>query len=548
MSFVKQGLVEGTRVPADRSKDHLWIVGGGIAGMAAAAFAIRDARVPANQIHILEMLGIEGGSLDGGRAPNNKRAWVTRGARMLTEELHQCTWDLCDSIPSLEDPSISVLQETREFNKKWPIHAKARLIGDDHKIIDSTKYGFDFDSRVAMTRLLATPESVLGALRIEDMYDADFFNTNFWNMWRTTFAFQKWHSAAELRRYYVRLIQEFSRIDTLGGTRHTKYNQYDSMIVPLQRWLLAQGVDVRFGVKVLDADFENAALANPGPRRATQLNVQTRKGKDVIKLGANDYVLFTLGSITADTTYGGNDTVPELIRDRRDGSWTLWENLALKAKDFGNPIAFCGNVDEHKWESFTLTCRSSLLLDRMAEYTGNEIGSGGLVTWVNSGWHLSIDTAHQPHFPDMPEGWTTTWAYGFELDRVGDFVKKKMSEATGKEILIELVHQMGFEDILDEVLATTDVTTVMMPYASALFACRTPTDRPKVVPDRSANFGFLGQFVEMPEDVVFTVEYSVHTGMEAIYALFGVERQIPPIYHGLLDPKIGKQAVECLFK
>ncbi len=111
----KQHFVDGTRVPADRSKDHLWIVGGGIAGMAAAAFAIRDARVPANQVHFLEMLGIEGGSLDGGRTPNNKGAWVTRGARMLTEELNQCTWDLCDSIPSLEDPSISVLQESGQF-------------------------------------------------------------------------------------------------------------------------------------------------------------------------------------------------------------------------------------------------------------------------------------------------------------------------------------------------------------------------------------------------------------------------------------------------
>src|SRR5262245_37305888 len=132
MSFVKE-----IRVPADRSKDHLWIVGGGIAGIAAAVFAIRDARVPANQVHILEMLGLEGGSLDGGRAPGNPRAWVTRGARMLTDELNQCTWDLCNTIPSLEDPSISVLQETKDFNKKWPIHSRSRLIGDAHKKIDT---------------------------------------------------------------------------------------------------------------------------------------------------------------------------------------------------------------------------------------------------------------------------------------------------------------------------------------------------------------------------------------------------------------------------
>src|SRR5512138_3662790 len=35
--------------------------------------------------------------------------------------------------------------------------------------------------------------------------------------------------------------------------------------------------------------------------------------------------------------------------------------------------------------------------------------------------------------------------------------------ATGREILTELIRQLGFDDILDEVLATTDVTTAMMP-------------------------------------------------------------------------------------
>jgi myosin-crossreactive antigen len=91
-----------------------------------------------------------------------------------------------------------------------------------------------------------------------------------------------------------------------------------------------------------------------------------------------------------------------------------------------------------------------------------------------------------------------------------------------------------------EVLKTIDVTTVMMPYASALFSRRIPEDRPKVLPDRAANFAFLGQFTDLPEDVVFTVEYSVHGAMHAVYQLFGVDMEIPPSYHGLLDPKVQK--------
>ena len=87
----------------------------------------------------------------------------------------------------------------------------------------------------------------------------------------------------------------------------------------------------------------------------------------------------------------------------------------------------------------------------------------------------------------------------------------------------------------------------MMPYASALFACRKPGDRPLVIPQGSQNFAFLGQFVEIEDDVVFTVEYSVRGAMLAIYEFFGVEREIPDIYNGLLDPKVGLKALETVF-
>ena len=162
-------------------------------------------------------------------------------------------------------------------------------------------------------------------------------------------------------------------------------------------------------------------------------------------------------------------------------------------------------------------------------------------------WHLSIVVPAQPHFADLPEGLYTLWGYGFQIDHIGDYIKKPMSEATGQEILTELIKQLGFDDILDHVLATTDVTTAMMPYASALFACRKPGDRPQVIPQGSQNFAFLGQFVEIEDDVVFTVEYSVRGAMLAIYEFFGVEREIPEIYNGLLDPKVGLKALETVF-
>jgi oleate hydratase len=524
----------------DPKTTNLWLVGGGIANLAAAAFAIRDAGVPGPNIHILEELHVTGGAMDGTKTPSAAETWVTRGGRMLTDETYLCLWDLCSSIPSLEDPKTSVREETIAFNAENVSDAKARLIDRAHRIIDASDLGFNVADRLELTRILAVGEAALGSKRIDELFSAHFFQTNFWRMWRTTFAFQKWHSAVELRRYFLRFVQEFPRIHTLGGIRRTKYNQYDSMIVPLQRWLVEHGVDVRFGTAVVDVDYEDGANG----RRISALKLE---GGGDIPLGPNDITLLTIGSITADSRFGTNDSVPELVRDRRDHGWTLWENLARKAPDLGRPHAFCGNVDEHKWESFTLTMRSRALLDRIVRYTRNEPGTGGLMTFFESGWHLSIVVAKQPHFASLPKDTYTLWGYGFEIDRVGDYVKKPMCKATGREVLTELLGQLGFDDIRDHVLATTDVTTTMMPYASALFACRAPGDRPKVVPDRAQNFGLLGQFVEIPEDVVYTVEYSVRGAMIAIYSLLGVAREIPPIYHGLLDPAVAFRALECAF-
>jgi oleate hydratase len=523
---------------------QLWIVGGGIAGMAAAAFAIRDAGVPGDHIHILEELGVPGGSLDGGGSPAQRDAWVTRGGRMLEDEAYRCTWDLFASIPTLEDPAVSVRDEIVAFNERVKTCAQARLIGKDHTVLDAAAYGFDMADRLELMRLLASSEKSLGAKRIDELFGPHFFDTHFWQMWRTTFAFQNWHSAVELRRYFLRFLQEFSRIHTLSGVRRTVYNQYDSMVVPLQRWLTARGVDVRFGTRVTDVDFTD----DGGRRRATRLAIETAAGPASIALGERDHALLTIGSITSDTRYGGNDTVPELIRDRRDHGWSLWETIAGKAPDFGRPSMFYGPIDENKWESFTLTMRGDTLLRRIARFSNNEPGTGALMTWVESGWLLSIVVPYQPHFRDLPPDTYTLWGYGLFIDNPGDHVKKPMAECTGKEIVTELVHHLGFDDILDEVLATTDVTTVMLPYASALFAPRAAGDRPKVVPDGAQNFAFLGQFTELPEDVVFTVEYSVHGAMHAVYRLLGVDREIPPIYHGLLDPKVGLKALASMFK
>ena len=76
----------------------------------------------------------------------------------------------------------------------------------------------------------------------------------------------------------------------------------------------------------------------------------------------------------------------------------------------------------------------------------------------------------------------------------------------------------------------------MMPFVDAFFLPRNGTDRPKVIPDGMTNFAFLGQFAEAgTRDVIFTVEYSVRTAMEAVYTVLDIERGVPEVWGSIYD-------------
>ena len=74
-----------------------------------------------------------------------------------------------------------------------------------------------------------------------------------------------------------------------------------------------------------------------------------------------------------------------------------------------------------------------------------------------------------------------------------------------------------------------------MPYITAFFMPRSLGDRPDVVPDGAVNFAFLGQFAETPRDTIFTTEYSMRTGMEAVYTLCDVDRGVPEVWGSTFD-------------
>jgi len=502
----------------------VYLVGGGIASLASAAYFIRDGHINPSNITIYEELNIAGGSLDSSGSPEN--GYVMRGGRMLNFS-YLCTYDLFSFIPSLTDTGIMVLDEIKAFNQNIKTHSKARVV-QGGQISDVSLMGFNNRDRLDLGEMMAVTESHLGTKRINEWFGPDFFKTNFWFMWDTMFAFQPWHSAVEFKRYLHRFIHEFKRIDTLAGVDRTPYNQFDSLAKPLIKWLKQQGVNFEMGVEVTDLDFSLT-----GEKKTVEQIHLLREGKkETVNIRVNDMVLVTIGSMTADSSLGSMHSAPALIIDKRDGSWKLWEAIAKKGDQFGHPYVFDNRIKESKWESFTVTCQGTEFFDLMEKFSGNKAGTGGLVTFRDSNWLMSIVLAYQPHFIGQPDSITVFWGYGLFPDNEGNFVKKKMADCSGAEILTELFHHLQFYDVADNLLKTANCIPCMLPYITSQFLTRAPGDRPQVLPEISENLAFIGQFTEVPDDVVFTVEYSVRTAQMAVYQLLEMNKKPPPIYKG----------------
>lgn len=523
---------------------EVYFIGGGLASLAGAAYLIRDCHFKGENIHIIEGLHILGGSNDG--AGSEADGFVCRGGRMLNEETYENFWELFSSIPSLDMPGMSVTEEILNFDHHHPTHAQARLVDKNGKILDVKSMGFNQADRMALGKLMITPEEKLDDMTIEEWFahTPHFFETNFWYMWQTTFAFQKWSSLFEFKRYMNRMIFEFSRIETLEGVTRTPYNQYESVILPLKAYLDTHQVDFSINATVTDIEFADGEGIT-----ATALYIEDSEGEKVIKLNKGDVCIMTNGSMTDSATLGDLHTAPE-YKPEDPISAKLWKKVASKKPNLGNPSPFFDYPEETNWESFTVTCKGNKLLKLIEQFSGNIPGSGALMTFKDSNWLMSIVVAAQPHFKAQPMDTTIFWGYGLYTDRMGDYVKKTMRECTGEEILIELLHHLHLEDKQEEILETViNVIPCMMPYIVSQFQPRKMTDRPKVVPEGSTNFAMISQFVEIPEDMVFTEEYSVRAARIAVYTLFGVkDKEICPVTPYKKDPKVLKEALKTSYR
>lgn len=541
----------------DYGDRRAYLIGGGLASMAAAAYLVRDCKFPGKQITIYEGMHILGGSNDGIGTP--ERGFVCRGGRMLNEETYENFWELFDSIPSIAQPGRSVTEEILEFDHAHPTCAKARLVDKDGRILPVKSMGFNQADRMALLKLLTTDEKKLDNLTIQDWFKETphIFETNFWYMWQTTFAFQKWSSLFEFRRYMNRMIFEFSRIETLEGVTRTPLNQYDSVIRPLESYLRKAGVTFVENCEVTDIDFEEGhgitaktlylkrKVENADDTGETGAPAKDRLLYETVELKRTDICIMTNACMTDSATLGDLYT-PAPVPVQKPISGELWAKVAAKRPGLGNPEPFFSKPEESNWLSFTVTCKGEAILKTIESFTGNKPGSGALMTFKDSSWLLSSVVAAQPHFVNQPEDMTIFWGYGLYTGALGDYVKKPMKDCTGQELLNEYLHHLhiGEEQIAELMKTVVNVIPCYMPYVDAQFQPRKYSDRPPVIPAGSSNFAMVSQFVEIPDDMVFTEEYSVRAARIAVYGLMDMKKKICPVTPYNRQPKILMKALK----
>ena len=524
------------RKPPDVENKTAWLVGAGLASMSASVFMIRDGQLPGNKITILERLDLPGGALDGIKKP--KKGFVIRGGREMEDHM-ECLWDLFRSIPSLEIDGASVLDEFYWLNKDDPNSSLCRVTEKQGQDAHTNKlFTLNETAQREMVGMFLAPREDMEGKRINEVLGEDFLKSNFWLYWRTMFAFEEWHSALEMKLYLHRFVHHIGGLPDLSALKFTKYNQYESLVLPMYRWLLNQGVTFRFSTEVTDIDFDLTAER----KQAIRIHWIDESGEvGAAELGPDDLVLTTIGSLTENSDDGDQHT-PAQLNTGPAPAWDLWRRIAAKDPSFGHPDVFAGDIAQSKWESATVTTldrRIPAYIERIAQrdpFSGKVV-TGGIVTARDSSWLLSWTVNRQPHFKAQSPDEIVVWVYALFSDTPGDYIPKSMQDCTGEEITREWLYHLGVpvDEIHDLAATGAQAVPVMMPYVDAFFIPRRAGDRPQVVPEGAVNFAFIGQFAETTRDTIFTTEYSVRTGMEATYQLLGVDRGVPEVFNSTYD-------------
>ncbi|MCD5434487.1 oleate hydratase [Lactobacillus delbrueckii] len=535
-------------------KSKAIMIGAGLSNMAAAVYLIQDGHWDGKDI---KFYGVDmHGANDGGATTDftneywnknhpmeNTTGYVARGGRMLNYRTYVDLMDLLGRIPSVTEPGMTAAEDTRDFDAKHRTYDIARLMQGGKGIINAGKLGFNNKDRTLLTKLIMMPDSEetkLDNVSIAEYFkdDPHMFQTNFWYMWETTFAFRTQSSAQELRRYMHQMIYEFTQIEHLVGVNRTRYNQFESMILPLIKYLQGQGVTFIDNKIVKDWQFKDTPMQDEITVTGLVIEDAQTGETEEVEVDNDTAVIFTNGSITDSATMGDYNTpAPENMDYGVSAS--LWKKATERFYNLGTPDKFFNDRNASEWVSFTLTTKNHLFLNEIVRITTQEPGnalnsflSTTPITPLNQkDVNMSIVVHHQPHFTTQQPNETVLWGYFLYPRRQGEFVNKPYIKMTGKEMAQELIGQLSKVDpgpgnikdkekeILDSIINNIPV---YMPYASALFNNRAKSDRPEVLPKHSTNLAFTGEFAEQPYQMIFTEQSAVRSGEIAAYHFAGV--------------------------
>lgn len=562
-------------------KNKAVMIGAGIANMAAAVYLIQEGHWRGEDItfYALDLHGANDGAAASVAAEQywnknhpmeNTKGYVARGGRMLNYRTYVDLMDLLDRIPSVTEPGMTAAEDTRDFDSKHRTFDKARLMQGGKGIIDGHKLGLNNLDRMLLTRLIMLPddkEEELDNVSIAEYFkdDPHMFQTNFWYMWETTFAFRVESSAQELRRYMHQMIYEFTQIEHLVGVNRTRYNQFESIMLPLIKYLEGQGCKFVMNSRVEAFDFKETSMQDEITVTGLEILDTATNEKKHVAIASDTAVFFTNGSITDSASLGDFNTPAPENMDYGAAS-SLWKQATQHFYNLGNPDKFFADRNASEWVSFTLTTKDHLLLNEITRITtqlpGNALNSFLSTEPITPLGHedvnMSIVVHHQPHFTTQKPNETVLWGYFLYPRRRGEFVDKQYIKMTGKEMLQELIGQLSKVDpgpvnikekeaaIMDSVI---NCIPVYMPYASALFNNRAKSDRPKVIPEHSTNLAFTGEFVEQPYQMVFTEQSAVRSGEIAAYHFAGIpESQLVKTPRYDKDPRVLLRAAKRMFE
>ncbi|KRL00915.1 oleate hydratase [Liquorilactobacillus capillatus] len=535
-------------------KSKAIMIGAGLANMAAAVYLIQEGHWKGSQItfYSLDDHGANDGTTTASMTDEywnksyplrNQQGYIARGGRMLNYRTYVDLMDLLARIPSATEQGMTAAEDTRDFDAQHPTFDKARLLEGGKGILNAGKLGLNTKDRYLLTKLVTMPDSKeeeLDNISIAEYFkdDPHIFRTNFWFMWETTFAFRTQSSAQELRRYMHQMIYEFTQIEHLVGVNRTRYNQYESIMLPLINYLKEQGCEIILNRRVTDWTFKETAMQDEITVTGLKMENTLTGEEEEITVDEQTAVFFTNGSITDSATLG-DYTTPAVENHDYGAASSLWKKAASHFYNLGNPDKFFADRNASEWVSFTLTTKNHLLLNEITRITtqlpGNALNSFISLNPITPLGHkdvtMSIVVHHQPHFTTQKPNETVIWGYFLYPRRRGEFVEKQYVKMNGKEMLLELLGQLSKvdpgptnimdkkEELLDSVI---NCIPVYMPYASALFNNRAKSDRPEVIPKHSTNLAFTGEFVEQPFQMVFTEQSAVRSGEIAAFHFAGI--------------------------